>query len=158
MNALLKFYAVGKEKPLITDQAEVNKLYKKFRLNIMLAVTIGYGFAYTCRLALSVVKKPLIDAGIFSAEQLGIIGSALFYGYAFGKLTNGFLADHANIKRFFATGVLLSALINLSMGHSMLIWVWVILWGLNGWFQGFGAPTGAVVLSQWFSKEERGRF
>ncbi|UCF63847.1 MAG: MFS transporter [bacterium] len=158
MNALLKFFVVGKEKPLITEKAKVDKLYKKYRLNIMLAVTIGYGFAYTCRLALSVVKKPLIDGGIFSAEQLGMIGSALFYGYAFGKLTNGFLADHANIKRFFATGVLLSALINLAMGHSLLLWVWIILWGLNGWFQGFGAPTGAVVLSQWFSKGERGRF
>lgn len=158
MNALLKFFVVGKEKPLITEKAKVDKLYKKYRLNIMLAVTIGYGFAYTCRLALSVVKKPLIDGGIFSAEQLGMIGSALFYGYAFGKLTNGFLADHANIKRFFATGVLLSALINLAMGHTLLLWVWIILWGLNGWFQGFGAPTGAVVLSQWFSKGERGRF
>jgi OPA family sugar phosphate sensor protein UhpC-like MFS transporter len=157
MNGLIKFFKVGEEKPLIKDQSVVNKLYKKYRLNIMLAVTIGYGFAYTCRLALSVVKKPLIDGGFFSAEQLGMIGSALFYGYAFGKLTNGFLADHANIKRFFATGVLLSALINLAMGHTILLWVWIILWGLNGWFQGFGAPTGAVVLSQWFSKGERGR-
>jgi OPA family sugar phosphate sensor protein UhpC-like MFS transporter len=158
MNGLIKFFAKGEEKPLIKDQSVVNKLYKKYRLNIMLAVTIGYGFAYTCRLALSVVKKPLIDYGIFSPEQLGMIGSALFYGYAFGKLTNGFLADHANIKRFFATGVFLSALINLAMGHTILLWVWIVLWGLNGWFQGFGAPTGAVVLSQWFSKGERGRF
>jgi OPA family sugar phosphate sensor protein UhpC-like MFS transporter len=158
MNGLLKFFAVGKEKPRITDRTLVDKLYKRYRLNIMLAITIGYGIAYTCRLALSVVKKPLIDGGIFSAEQLGMIGSALFYGYAFGKLTNGFLADHANIKRFFATGVLLSALVNLAMGHTMLLWAWIILWGLNGWFQGFGAPTGAVVLSQWFSKGERGLF
>ena len=36
---------------------------------IMLAITLGYGFAYTCRLALSVVKKPLIDAGIFIARR-----------------------------------------------------------------------------------------
>jgi OPA family sugar phosphate sensor protein UhpC-like MFS transporter len=38
------------------------------------------------------------------------------------------------------------------------LWVWIILWGLNGWFQGFGAPTGAVTLSNWFSNKERGRF
>jgi len=31
------------------------------------------------------------------------------------------------------------------------------MWGFNGWFQGFGAPTGAVVLSTWFSNRERGR-
>ena len=73
-----------------------------------------------CRLGLSVVKKPLIDGGIFSADQLGLIGSAIFYGYAFGKLINGFLADHANIKKFLATGILLSALINIVMGWSTL--------------------------------------
>jgi len=153
-----KFFAVGKEKPIIEDPALVDKLYKKYRFQIMMAITVGYGIAYTCRLALSVVKKPLIDGGILSAEQLGLIGSGLFYGYAFGKLTNGFLADHANIKKFFATGVFISALINIFMGRSELLWLLVILWGLNGWFQGFGAPTGAVVLSQWFSNKERGRF
>ena len=158
MYNLLRFFAIGDYKPVIQDTQEVDKLYKIHRLRIMIAVTVGYGIAYTCRLALSVVKKPLLDGGIFSAEQLGIIGSGLFYGYAFGKLSNGFLADHANIKRFFATGVFCSALINLFMGRTELLWIWVLLWGFNGWFQGFGAPTGAVVLSQWFSNRERGRF
>ncbi len=124
----------------------------------MLAITLGYGIAYTCRIGLSVVKKPLIDGEIFTADQLGVIGSAIFYGYAFGKLVNGFLADHANIKRFLTLGVLLSALINIAMGWSTQLWVWVVLWGLNGWFQGFGAPAGIVALSQWFSNRERGRY
>lgn len=125
---------------------------------IMSAITIGYGVAYTCRLGLSVVKKPVIDGNIFTAEELGLIGSAIFYGYAFGKLVNGFLADHSNMKRFLATGVLVSALINLLMGWSTLLWVWVMLWALNGWFQGFGAPGGVVSLTQWYSNRERGRF
>jgi OPA family sugar phosphate sensor protein UhpC-like MFS transporter len=43
------------------------------------------------------------------------------------------------------------------MGRTELLWVWIVLWGFNGWFQGYGAPTGAVVLSQWFSNRERGR-
>jgi OPA family sugar phosphate sensor protein UhpC-like MFS transporter len=108
-------------------------------------------------LALSMVKKPLIDGGIFTPVELGIIGSALFYTYAFGKLTNGFLADHMNLKFFFAFGVLISALINIGMGFSTILWVSVLLWALNGWFQGFGAPTGAVALTTWFSNRERGR-
>jgi OPA family sugar phosphate sensor protein UhpC-like MFS transporter len=123
----------------------------------MLAITIGYGIVYTCRLALSMVKKPLIDGGIFTPVELGIIGSALFYTYAFGKLTNGFLADHMNLKFFFAFGVLISALINVGMGFSTILWLSVLLWGLNGWFQGFGAPTGAVAMANWFSNKERGR-
>jgi OPA family sugar phosphate sensor protein UhpC-like MFS transporter len=158
MNQFLQFFATGKAIPRLTDQRQINTLYRRNRLSLMLAVTIGYGFAYTCRLGLSVVKKPLLDQGIFTAEQLGMVGSALLYGYAFGKLTNGFLADHANIKRFFAAGVFLSAIMNLLMSQTEVLLAWIILWGLNGWFQGYGAPTGAVVLSRWFSKSERGRF
>src|SRR3546814_10414935 len=81
------------------DAGEIGRLFRRHRVRVMLAITLGYGLIYTCRLALGVVKKPLIDAGVFSPNDLGLIGSALFYTYASGKLTNGFLADHANINR-----------------------------------------------------------
>ena len=153
-----RFFATGVYLPVTEDEAEVDSLYKKYRRSVLLAATLGYGFAYPLRLAMSIVKKPLLDAEIFTASELGMIGSALFYVYAVAKLTNGFLVDHANIKRFFAVGVLLSSIVNLAMGWSTVFWVWVLLWGLNGWFQGFGAPTGAVALSNWFSNRERGRY
>ncbi|MFQ5752486.1 MAG: MFS transporter, partial [bacterium] len=156
MTQLFRFFATGKDKSLIADPQRIDKLYRRNRISVLLTVTIGYGFVYTCRLGLSVVKKPLIDTEIFTASELGMIGAAIMYGYAFGKLINGFLADHANVKRFFATGVMFTALINLAMGRTSLLWVWVLLWGFNGWFQGFGAPTGAVTIANWFSKRERG--
>ena len=152
-----RIFKTGVDRPPLEDQNLVDSLYKRHRMRIMLAITIGYGLVYTCRLALSMVKKPLIDGGIFTPVELGIIGSALFYTYAFGKLTNGFLADHMNLKIFFAFGVLISALINIGMGFSTILWLSVLLWALNGWFQGFGAPTGAVALATWFSNRERGR-
>ena len=73
----------------------------------MLAITLGYGFIYTCRLGLSIVKKPLIDGGVFSVEELGMIGGALLYGYAFGKFFNGFLADHFRPRLFFSAAILI---------------------------------------------------
>ncbi|MBN2416917.1 MFS transporter [bacterium] len=158
MTSLIRFFATGEDKPQIQDKEKINRMYARHRVAIMLCISIGYGFSYTCRLGLSVVKKPLIDTGIFSAEQLGVIGSALLYGYAVGKLVNGFLADHANIRRFLSFGVLMSALVNLAMGRSEHLWMWAVLWGINGWFQGFGAPSGVVSLSNWFSNRERGRY
>jgi OPA family sugar phosphate sensor protein UhpC-like MFS transporter len=152
-----RYFLTGEDRPPLPDQGKVDRLYTRHRLRIMLAITLGYGLVYTCRLALSMVKKPLIDGGIFTPVELGMIGSALFYTYAFGKLTNGFLADHMNLKIFFAFGVLVSAILNIGMGFSTILWVSVLLWGLNGWFQGFGAPTGAVALATWFSNRERGR-
>ncbi|KQX97483.1 sugar phosphate sensor protein [Rhodanobacter sp. Root480] len=153
----LALFATGADQPEMADRGAIDRLYRKHRLRVMLAITLGYGLIYTCRLALGVVKKPIIDAGIFTPTELGLIGSALFYTYAIGKLTNGFLADHANIKRFLAFAFLATALCNLAMGFVTTVWVAVILWGLNGWFQSFGAPGGVVAMTAWFSNRERGR-
>ena len=158
MNKILNFFAAGKDVPQIEDEKVVDSLYKKFRWRVMIAITVGYGLAYPLRLALSAMKKDLIDGNVFSAVELGAVGSALLYSYAFGKFFNGVLADHANVKRFFSLGVLFSAIINIIISGTSTLWVWIVLWGLNGWFQGFGAPTGAVTLSNWFSNKERGKF
>lgn len=158
MNKILKFFATGEDVPQIEDGKVVDSLYKKYRWRVMMAITVGYGLAYPLRLALSAMKKDLIDGNIFSAVELGAVGSALLYSYAFGKFFNGILADHANVKRFFTFGVLISATINIIISGTTTLWIWIVLWGLNGYFQGFGAPTGAVTLSNWFSNKERGRF
>jgi OPA family sugar phosphate sensor protein UhpC-like MFS transporter len=157
MNGLLRYFATGADRPLIEDAEEVARQYRRHRFRVMLAITLGYGLIYTCRLALGVVKKPLIDGGIFTPAELGTIGSALFYTYALGKLTNGFLSDHANMKRFLAAAFMLTALCNLAMGFATTLWLAVVLWGLNGWFQSFGAPGGVVAMTAWFSNRERGR-
>lgn len=153
----LAFFATGADQPTIADKDTIDRQYHKYRIRVMVAITLGYGLIYTCRLALGVVKKPLIDAGIFTPDELGMIGSALFFTYAIGKLTNGFLADHANMKRFLAFAFLATAICNLAMGFITTLWLAVILWGLNGWFQSFGAPGGVVAMTAWFSNSERGR-
>ena len=104
------------------------------------------------------VKKPIVEEGIFSETELGIIGSVLFFTYAIGKFTNGFLADRSNIRRFMSTGLLVTALVNLCLGfvHSFLLFA--ILWGLSGWFQSMGAASCVVGLSRWFTDKERGSF
>ena len=157
MKALIRSFATGPDAPLLTEADEVDRLYRSNRIRVMLAITIGYGLIYMCRLAIGVVKKPLIDQGIFTPTELGTIGSALFYTYAIGKLTNGFLADHANARRFLTAAFLLSALCNLLMGFTTAVWAAALIWGLNGWFQSFGAPGGVVAMTSWFSNRERGR-
>jgi OPA family sugar phosphate sensor protein UhpC-like MFS transporter len=158
LQTLIRPFVTGADRPTIGDRGEIDRQYRHHRMRVLLAITLGYGLAYTCRLALSVVKKPLLDEGIFTAVELGTIGAALFYAYAVGKLVNGFLADHANMKLFFAFGLLMSAFLNIGMGFSTGLWLCVVLWALNGWFQGFGAPAGIVSLANWFSNSERGRY
>lgn len=121
-------------------------------------ITLGYGIYYVCRLSLSVVKAPLVSAGILTESQLGFVGSALFYSYAAGKFANGFLADRVSLRRMFAVGLLLSGAINLILGRGLGFTGFLLLWALNGWMQSMGAPACVVSLTRWFERKQRGTF
>lgn len=114
------------------------------------------------------MKKPIIDSGALDATQLGVIGSALLFAYAIGKFVNGFIADHCNIKRFMAVGLIISTMVNAFMGimglatsviPTMVIFIsFAIMWGFNGWAQSMGAPPAIISLSRWFPLKERGTY
>lgn len=159
LKQLIDFYRISPPKPLLEgSEAQLHKRYKYLQWSTFLSATLGYGLYYVCRLSLNVVKKPIVDEGIFSETELGIIGSVLFFTYAIGKFTNGFLADRSNINRFMTTGLLITALANLFLGFTNSFILFAILWGLSGWFQSMGAASCVVGLSRWFSDKDRGSF
>ena len=78
MVALLRYFSSGPEAPRIESPSRVDEVYRRNRIRVMIAITVGYALIYMCRLAIGIVKKPLIDGGIFTPAELGTIGSALF--------------------------------------------------------------------------------
>jgi OPA family sugar phosphate sensor protein UhpC-like MFS transporter len=134
----------------------VARRYRALRRTTFLAVTGGYAFYYVARMSLSVAKKPLIDAGIADAEELGRVGAVLLATYAVGKFVNGVLADRAHVGRFIAVGLLASAAVNLLFGWSASVLAFTLLWAANGWFQSMGCAPSVVNLNQWFGARERG--
>lgn len=155
---MLKYFKKSLPIEIKVNEEAQKKLYKKLKWQVFLSATIGYGLYYVCRLSLNVVKKPIVDSGVLTESQLGITGSALFFSYAIGKFTNGFLADHSNIRRFMGIGLLVSALANLVMGFTSAFLFFAICWGVNGWVQSMGAPSSVVSLSRWYKDKERGSF
>lgn len=156
---IINFYRVSQPKPCNEESlSEQKQRLKRFQWSTFLAATLGYGMYYVCRLSLNVVKKPIVDEGVFSETELGIIGAVLFFTYAVGKFMNGFLADRSNINRFMSTGLLVTALVNLCLGfvHSFILFA--VLWGISGWFQSMGAASCVVGLSRWFTDKKRGSF
>jgi OPA family sugar phosphate sensor protein UhpC-like MFS transporter len=129
---------------------------QKTRQGVFWAVTIGYGLFYVCRLSINVLKKAMVEDGFLSESQLGIIGSALFFSYAVGKLVNGFLADRVNVRYFMSGALLICALVNAALSINLPFWLFVGLWALNGWFQSCGAPCSVIALKQWFSGKNYG--
>ncbi len=168
MGVLYRYFRISKPSAEKLGPAAVPAAYRKLRNRTFWGVASAYCLYYVCRMALSVVKQPVIDSGILSAGQLGIIGSALLFAYAFGKFVNGFIADYCNIKRFMGVGLLVSSLLNLVMGALGLLHGWLglssvlifiafaLMWCLNGWAQSMGAPPAVISLSRWFSLKTRG--
>jgi OPA family sugar phosphate sensor protein UhpC-like MFS transporter len=136
----------------------VRRRVNRLRWAVFLSGTIGYSLYYVCRLSLSVVKVPLVQDGVLTESQLGLVGSGLFYAYAVGKLVNGFLADRANINHFITIGLFGTAMVNLILGFNPGFLLFAVLWLVSGWFQSMGAPSCIVGLSRWFNRTERGTY
>jgi OPA family sugar phosphate sensor protein UhpC-like MFS transporter len=168
MHSPYAFFRISKPRAEKVPAAEVEGTYKRLRTRTFWGVTAAYTLYYVCRMTLGVVKQPLIDGGVLTAGQLGIIGSAFYFVYAVGKFMNGFIADYCNIRRFMAAGIGISALVNLILGllgllksplgfGSMLLFAFfAVLWGVNGWVQSMGSPPGTISLSRWFPLARRG--
>ena len=165
---LYSFYRISKPSKETVSPENVKETYRSLRNRTFWGATIAYSLYYVCRMSINVVKQPLIDEDILSAGQLGLIGSALLFVYAVGKFLNGFIADYCNIRRFMATGLFISAVVNLLMGAfglfdgmlpTMLIFImFAALWGINGWMQSMGSAPGVISLSRWFPQSRRGSY
>lgn len=154
-----KVFATGPDKPLMSAGSDIiAKEFNKRRWQVFTSITLGYALFYVIRLSFSVIKKPIMADGVLNAQQLGLMGSVFFITYGLGKFTNSFLADRVNNKRFFAMGLFMSSIITVVMGFTNQFMPLVVLWGINGWFQSFGAGPCIVALNQWFTNKERGTY
>ena len=164
--SLYSFYRVSKPSGNHVPEDEIGQTYKSLRRRTFWGATIAYSLYYVCRMSINVVKQPLIDEGVLTAGELGLIGSALLFVYAVGKFLNGFIADYCNIRRFMATGLFISSLVNLILGvlglfklpAFIIFVVFALLWGVNGWVQSMGSAPGVISLSRWFPQSKRGSY
>lgn len=143
--SLYTFFRISKPSQEKVPEDKVRETYKTLRNKTFWGATAAYSLFYLCRLSMGVVKKPIIDEGLFSASELGIIASAFYFVYAIGKFLNGFMADYCNVRRYMATGLVISSVINLAMGliglgHGymdfppyLVYLIFALLWGVNGW-------------------------
>lgn len=167
---ILSFYKTSQPSAVKVPAEKVDGYYKKLRIQAFVAGTLGYSLYYVCRTSLNVMKQPIIDSGFLNATQLGLIGACLYWAYAAGKFVNGFLADHSNIKKFMATGLIVSAVANFIMGilgmssgaagiaSSVMFVAFAVIWAINGWSQSMGAAPAIISLSRWFPLRIRGTF
>ena len=87
LKQLINFYKVSSPRPCNGEalsssgsqhlHSDARRL-KYLKWSTFLSATFGYGMYYVCRLSLNVVKKPIVDEGIFSETELGSQGKPAY--------------------------------------------------------------------------------
>jgi OPA family glycerol-3-phosphate transporter-like MFS transporter len=124
-------------------------------------VGLMYTTYYLCRYNFSYANKSIADEFHFSYETMSTILSVNFFAYGCGQIINGLLTDRIGGKRAMLIGAAGTVLMNFLFGVASfwgMLWLFTLLWGLNGYVQAFGSPGFIKINSAWFSEKERGTF
>jgi len=142
----------------IKDQGQVKKSYGLWRIRVFYSMFLGYVFYYFTRKSFTFIMPSLMaDLGM-TATDLGLIATIWAIAYGLSKFVSGIAADRSNARYFMAFGLLATGLLNICFGFCSSMWAFALLWGANGWFQGFGWAACGRLLTHWYSQSERGRW
>jgi OPA family sugar phosphate sensor protein UhpC-like MFS transporter len=158
----------------IKDKETVDSMYSHWRMRIFYSCFIGYTVFYLCKKNIAVALPGLSEEFGYTNTELGLLGSSLYLTYGIGKFVNGVLADGSDVRKFFPTALIMTAIANLCFAlsavfvtpgevsffglptNTILLWLFVFFWGASGWFQSAGFPAVAKSLTYWYSNSERG--
>lgn len=154
--SFLSFLKPNRPKEMIQDENVVKQKYKYWRWRTFYGMYVGYIFYYFSRKSFTFAMPSLINDLGFTKDELGLLASILSICYGASKFLSGLLSDRSNPRYFMGFGLILTGILNICFGLSSSIWFFAIFWGLNGYFQGFGWPPCARLLTHWYSQKERG--
>ena len=124
-------------------------------------VGLLYTSFYTCRYNFAIANKSISDEFGFTKGQMGTIITTALFAYACGQIINGLLTDRIGGKRAMLIGAAGTVIMNILFGFASfagMLSLFLLIRGLDGYLQSFGAPGMVKINAAWFAKTERGRF
>ena len=116
---------------------------------------IGYALYYFTRKSFTFAIPAMLDEG-FTLVELGMLSTILSITYGFSKFISGIIGDRSNPRYFMALGLILTGICNICFGLSTSWILLALFWSLNAYFQGWGWPSCAKLLTHWYAQPERG--
>jgi OPA family glycerol-3-phosphate transporter-like MFS transporter len=120
-----------------------------------------YTSFYMCRYNLPLASSAISSEFGFTKAQIGTIITTALLAYACGQIVNGLLADRFGGKRAMLIGAAGTIVMNILFGVASfwgLLWLFVVIRGIDGYLQAFGAPGMVKINAAWFGHTERGGF
>jgi len=144
----------------VPDQKQ-NTVYRRVRATVWLPLGFMYATYYMCRYNISFGAATMTKTFGWSNQDWGWITAAGFWMYALGQFVNGQITDRVGGRKAIMIGAIGTVAMNCAMAYGADIGVlgyFVVMWGANGYFQAFGAPSIVSVNGNWFAMNERGTF
>lgn len=124
-------------------------------------VGLMYTSYYLCRYDFPYANSSIAKEFNYSKSDMSTILAFQFVAYGCGQIINGLLTDRIGGKRAMLIGAAGTVTTSLAFGAASFwgqLWLFALLWGINGYVQSFGAPGFIKINSSWFSEKARGTF
>ena len=144
--------------------------FRRRRTVNWMVLGVLYAFFYMTRYNFAATMSELSKTFGWTNTQLGVFETMMPLVYGLSVVLNGPLADRIGGRKAFlfgavgvtamnfAFGACTLAAVRESMTPGTLLTLMAVVWGINGYFQSFGALSIVKVNAQWFHVRERGTF
>lgn len=134
----------------------IGNLYGQKREKILFIVCWALYFCvYIGRLNYSAAMVWLIDAGLLTKTEAGLVASCFFAAYGFSQVFAGYIGDRISPFKMVFAGTALSSLCNFSMTLFSGTFSLCVFWGLNGAAQSLIWAPIIRIISQVLPPEMR---
>lgn len=145
------------ENPAATPVQAHSRFTGRYKWLVVFMLWFVCFFNYADRQAIFAVFPKLEEEFHFSKVQLGLIGSAFMWVYAFGAPFAGFISDRFRRKDLILGGCLFWSLVTMLTGWCGKLWHFVTVRALEGLGETFYFPASMSLLSDYHGPKTRSR-
>lgn len=135
---------------------QISQRYRDWRPRLLFTMVIGYAAFYLTRRSISQVMPVMqLELGLDKAD-IGLLGTLFYLVYGASKFLSGMISDRTPAQWFMGGGLIATGVLNIVFTFCGSWSALLLVWTLNGFFQGWGWPPCAKLLTHWYSRNERG--
>lgn len=135
---------------------QISQRYRYWRPRLLVSMIIGYATFYLTRRSVNFTMPVMqLELGL-TKDDIGLLGTLFYLCYGASKFISGMVCDRSQARWFMGVGLLITGILNILFMFCQSLGGLLLVWALNGFFQGWGWPPCARLLTSWYSRNERG--
>ena len=117
---ITKFFAGARVRPEMSNDQEIDRKYKYWRIRIMYSMFVGYGVFYFTRKSFTFALPFIVKVLPITKVEIGMVASAFYITYGLSKFLSGVISDRSNPRYFMAFGLIMTGVLNILFGFFYL--------------------------------------